>query len=126
MSKKRVGFSTMKKTVFFVIIAVGLLGFLRDERVPAQTTSTGGYPKTNKWGWPNAYAPQSSNAPTVGKGVDLTEHLRSLGFSQEVIDSMSKDINGVPRPRGRWDIGAYQFPIQSYPAGPSNLRVNGN
>jgi hypothetical protein len=37
---------------------------------------------------------------------------------------MSKDINGNPRPPGKWNIGAYQYPQPSV-APPTNLHVIG-
>ena len=55
-----------------------------------------------------------SGSPAIGKGVTLS------GFTT--------DINGVPRPNGSWDIGAYQQSTSiglatPAPAKPTNLRV---
>jgi hypothetical protein len=70
---------------------------------------------------PNAYAPASPAAPTAGAGTDLTEVVKSLNLPPEVLQSISKGINGVERPPGKWDIGAYQSPPALLP--PANLTV---
>lgn len=72
-------------------------------------------PATNAMGWPNAYRPTSPYSPTVGAGTDLTEVIESLNLPPEVAASLKKDINGEPRVRGRWDVGAYQYPPVPYP-----------
>lgn len=84
------------------------------------------YPATNAMGWPNAYRPTSPTNVTVGAGIDLGAELEASGMPKEMVESIKKDINGNPRPPGRWDVGAYQYPQPPKPPPPpGNLHISG-
>jgi hypothetical protein len=64
----------------------------------------------------NRYRPNSSAAPSVGYGADLSTIPAGV---------LLKDILGVTRPQGQgWDVGAYEFMSAEIPlAPPTGLRI---